>query len=79
MESKNIIPEKKITLRTYHNIHGYSLADCWRGVVALKLRLERVKGFKVLSFEQSEKLSAYLLGAEKQYDYYESKINKDND
>lgn len=79
MGSRSITAEKKITIRAYHNIHGYSLADCWRGVAALKLRLERVKGFKVLTSEQSEKLNTYLLGTEKQYNYYESKINKDND
>jgi len=79
MESKNTTEERKQSIRSFHNTTGYSLADIWRGVAALGLRLEMVKGFQGLNAEQVEKLKNFLDGSTKDYTIYESKINKDND
>lgn len=79
MASKNITEEKKQSIRSFHNATGYSLTDIWRGVATLGLRLERVKDFQVLNTEQAEKLKNFLEGGTKEYNIYESKINKDND
>ncbi len=79
MENRNTTEEKKESIRSFHNTTGYSLADIWRGVAALGLRLERVKGFQVLNTEQAEKLKNFLDGSTKEHTIYESKMNKQND
>lgn len=75
MESKNTIPESNKRIKAFKNETGYSLADIWRAIIALNLKIEIIRGFKVLNPEQQEQLKSYLGNAEKEYLIIESKMN----
>ena len=76
MESKGFIPEKSKSIRAFSNTTGHFQVNIWRAIAGLKLRPGRVKSRNVLNVDQQNKIIVFLKDYPREFEFKESKINK---